>query len=214
MQTRRELIVGATAALVMPRHAVALEQCPAQGMPPGTCSVMLDPNRLVPVLQRRSQWCWAACMEMICRWYGVPLSQESIVQRVYGDFVDWPGDDGVLTEWLNNDWVADDGTEFSMRARVFSPALGLGDVGNQLVVDDLRDERPLLNGSGTHATVVARVDYIDTGTSPQVRQVHVIDPYPGAAYPPFHARILNPAEMTPVMNGGSLRYLASVRVDL
>jgi hypothetical protein len=214
MQTRRELIVGATAALVMPRPAGAVEQCPAQGMPPGTCSVWLDPDRLVPVLQRRSQWCWAACIEMICQWYGVPLGQESIVQRVYGDFVNWPGDDRVLTEWLNNDWVADDGTEFSMRARVFSPAMGLGDVSNELVIDDLRNERPLLNGSGTHATVVARVDYIDTATGPQVGQVHVIDPYPGAAAPPWHARILNQAEMTAVNFGGSLRYLASVRVDL
>lgn len=217
MHTRRELMLGAGAALAISNPALALEECPAQGMPPETCSAMLDPDRFlgigVPALQKESQWCWAACIEMICRWHGVALSQESIVERVYGGLVNWPGDDRVLTSSLNSDWVSDDGTPFTIRANVFSSALDLADVSNQLVIDDLRNEQPLLVGARSHATVAARVDYINDAAGLQIGRVHVIDPLPGAAQPPFFARILDPDEMTPVESGGSLRYLASIRIS-
>lgn len=216
---RRIIVAGASAGILsgVGRHAAALEQCPAPGMPPGTCSAMLDPNRFIAQetakLQKQSQWCWAACISMVCNWHRFPLSQESIVKRVYGGLVNMPGDDRVLTSALNNVWEADDKRRFRITANVFSPHLGANDVSNLRVVNDLKDERPLINGSGTHATVVARVDYtVGIGGQPHVGRVHVIDPFPGQAAPPLHARFLSQAEMTPIQFGGSLRYLASISI--
>lgn len=211
---RRTLLLGGIAASVRPSGVSnATEQCSANA-----CSAMLDPAHFLqvatPSQQLMSQWCWAACIEMICKFNGVRLSQQSIVNRIYGGIQNLPADDRVLTSALNAQWVSDDGVPFKISAKVFSPALGLADVSNQRVVDDLKAERPLLNGSGSHATIVARVDYImSSAGQPQIERVHVIDPYPGAAPPPLFARFLTQQEMTPASLGGSLRYLASVTIE-
>ncbi|MGX5774868.1 papain-like cysteine protease family protein [Methylorubrum zatmanii] len=177
---------------------------------------MIDPARFggVPAPQAMSQWCWAACISMICRWYGYPMRQDRIVNDVYGGVVDMPAADGNLTSALNHTWTADDGRRFRISAETFSPALGTANVSNERVIDDLSNDRPLLNGSGTHATVVARVDYVQSaGQPPRVMRVHVIDPWPGAAPGPQMARFLDASEMTPIQHGGSLRYLASITVS-
>ena len=98
---------------------------------------------------------------------------------------------------------------------MFSPnSLDKFDVDNRRVLDDLKNDFPLLCGARKHATVVARADYYDGPDGrPLVFQVHVIDPYPGAAQPPFFARLLEHDETVPVTIGGELRYLASVRVQ-
>jgi hypothetical protein len=151
---------------------------------------------------------------MVCRWYGIRLSQESIVQRVYGGITDMPASDSVLTRALNSIWVSDDNQRFKIIANVFDPALGRADVSNQIVINDLANERPLINGSRGHATVVARVDYqIAPNGNPVVVRVHVIDPWPGAAPPPKYARFLDQDEMSPEGSGGSLRYIASIRIS-
>ena len=43
-------------------------------------------NEISPVIQRSSVWCWAACAEMVQRYYGVDITQEEIVNRVKNAF--------------------------------------------------------------------------------------------------------------------------------
>jgi hypothetical protein len=215
MVSRREALkkAGWLAGLAATSPANALRLCPAPDLPPDFCSAMLDPYRFArtatPSLQRNSQWCWAACIEMVCRWHGVQLSQESIVNRIYGGMANMPANDQQLTSALNDVWEADDGSRIRISASVFSAAMNLAGVSNERVIADLSAGRPLINGSRTHATVVARVDYLPR-QRPDIRRVHVIDPWPGAASPPQYARFLEADEMTAVQHGGSLRYLASV----
>ncbi|MEW9836970.1 papain-like cysteine protease family protein [Mesorhizobium marinum] len=218
--TRRSLIIGASSAAVSSlsglRAASALNACP-YSTPPGGCSALIDPQRFlrdnISQRQRQSQWCWAACVSMICNWHNHPISQDSIVNRVYGGLVNMPGDDRVLTSTLNSQWTDDAGVSFSISARTFSPMLGTNNVSNQLVVDDLTRDRPLLVGARSHATVLARVDYQPTQSGqPQIFQAHVIDPWPGAAAAPYYARFLAPDELVPATLGGSLRFLASIRI--
>ena len=122
-----------------------------------------------------------------------------------------PGDDNVLKNALNKYRYSDDGKKFKISADIFSPALGSASVSNQKVIEDLKNNKPLLNGSATHATVTVRVDYAPAGFN--VQRVHVVDPFPGAAPPPVYARFLTPSEMTPEAKGGSLKFLASVTVS-
>jgi hypothetical protein len=210
-------VVFAAAAAPALTPAFGLEVCPAPGMPAGTCSALIDPQRFQAQntvdLQEESQWCWAASISMVCRFHGFHLSQKSIVTRVYNGSVNMPGDDRVLTAALNNVWQDDDGRHLRISADVFSPMLRQSNLNNQRVVDDLKNDRPMIVGSRTHTMVVARVDYIpQPGNQPQIGRVHVIDPFPRAAPPPQHARFLEADEMVPIINGGSLRYLASIRV--
>jgi hypothetical protein len=208
----------ATAASAQATAALALNECPARDLPSGYCSAMLDPRRFrsraVAALQRRSQWCWAACIEMVCRWHGVELSQESIVGRIYGGLKNMPASDAGLTAALNNVWTSDSGQRFRISSRLFSPALGRSDVDNAVIIRDLAQERPLINGARGHTTLVARVDYRPEGPrGAKVADVHVIDPSPGAARPPQYARLLERDEMVPEQFGGSLRYLASISIS-
>lgn len=216
---RRAVLLGCATSLALGRsmRAGALEMCPADGLPPGTCSAFIDPARFqsqaAARMQEESQWCWAACISMVCRFHGFDLSQESIVRQMYGSVVNMPADDRVLTAAINRRWTTTDGRNIDITASTFSPALGTSDVMNSTVVDDLRNNRPLINGSRNHATVTARVDYTRTNMgNPEVFKVHVIDPWPGATNNQQRARFLEQDEMTPVQLGGQLRYVASVRV--
>jgi hypothetical protein len=216
IQSRRAFLTGFTAAAAAPAHAYQL--CPAPGLLPKTCSAMIDLQRYHSQEtykgQERSEWCWAASVSMICKFHGFNLSQPRIVQQMHGSLINKPGDDKLLTNALNRVWDDDDGQPLRTSAVVFSPMLDKFDVDNRRVLDDLKNDFPLLCGARKHATVVARADYYDGPDGrPLVFQVHVIDPYPGAAKPPLYARLLDHDETVPVTIGGELRYLASIRVQ-
>ena len=56
--------------------------------------------------QNRSNWCWAACIEMITKYYGVHLRQEFFAQshcgvNPYGSIIDCPAPVDVITNNLN-----------------------------------------------------------------------------------------------------------------
>ena len=38
--------------------------------------------------QKGDFWCWAACIEMVLRYHGMDVSQESMVQKIHGSLVD------------------------------------------------------------------------------------------------------------------------------
>lgn len=211
--SKRKFLMGMAASSLPMQHSSveAFQGCPAPGMPSGTCSAWVD-NFVSQQGQMNSQWCWAASISMICKHHGYNLSQSSIVSDQYGGPVNLPGDDTVLKKELNKVWTDDDGKRFAVSAQIFSAALGTFDLANTAVVDELRSGRPLLNGSKSHATVTVRVDYIDTGSNPDVKRVHVIDPWPGAAPGPQMARFLDNGEMVAVQKGGSLRFLASIHI--
>ena len=216
--SRRTFLSGAVGIAAAASSAHAYQLCPAPGMMPKSCSAMIDLQRYTSqetfARQMNSEWCWAACVSMICKFHGFNLSQPRIVQQMHGGLINKPGDDKLLTEALNRSWDDDDGKLLRTSAIVFSPILDKFDVDNRRVLDDLKNDFPLLCGARKHATVVARADYYDGPDGrPLVFQVHVIDPYPGAAQPPFFARLLEHDETVPVTIGGELRYLASVRVQ-
>jgi hypothetical protein len=219
MISRRSILggLGSVAFTTAAAPAFGLEMCPNPGMSAGVCSALINPQRFQAQntfdQQQESQWCWAASISMVCRFHGFHLSQKSIVTRIFSGTVNMSGDDRVLTAALNNVWQDDDGRHLRISADVFSPMMRQSNVNNQRVVDDLKNDRPLIVGTRTHSTVVARVDYRPRpGDIPQITRVHVVDPFPGAAAPPWYARLLEADEMVPVLNGGSLRYLASIKV--
>ena len=117
---------------------------PGAGMMPKSCSAMIDLQRYTAqetyALQLRSEWCWAACVSMICKFHGFNLSQPRIVQQMHGSLINKPGDDKLLTEALNRVWDDDDGKPIRTSAVVFSPILDKFDVDNRRVLDDLKND--------------------------------------------------------------------------
>ncbi|MDZ4839540.1 MAG: C39 family peptidase, partial [Bacteroidota bacterium] len=40
--------------------------------------------------QRKSNWCWAACVQMVMNYQGIKIEQEEIVMKTFGSLVDQP----------------------------------------------------------------------------------------------------------------------------
>jgi hypothetical protein len=62
--------------------------------------------------QHMDEWCWAATVSMLFRYYNHRVSQENVVRFAYGQLVDMPGQPGQLTAALNRVWQDDDGRRF------------------------------------------------------------------------------------------------------
>lgn len=161
--------------------------------------------------QKMSQWCWAACISMVFGYNNHPVSQERIVQEAYGGIVNMPSGNGFnLARQLNRNWVDDKGKKFSAQlSAVYDFDARVFNFNNIWVINELDAERPFINGSGTHATVVTAVQYYRTPNGPIVTSVGVFDPWPGVG-----PRGLTPAEMTPMsVPSGTFRFAASAVIS-
>jgi hypothetical protein len=159
--------------------------------------------------QLQSQWCWAASIATVFGYQGYPVSQERIVSEVYGSPVNLPAMAGiVIARQLDRDWVDDSGARF--RARVtglYDADAGLLSINNSQIIASLDDDQPLVIGARSHAMVLTAVQYYQTPAGPNVVGAEVFDPWPGVG-----PRLLEMDELTAVHLGGSLRFLAAVRV--
>jgi hypothetical protein len=89
----------------------------------------------------------------------------------------------------------------------FDAMAGFSNLSNQLIVNELDQNHPMIIGAGTHAMVLTMVQYYPTPQGPNIVAAGVFDPWPGIG-----ARPLSMSELFPVTVGGTLIYLASVRV--
>lgn len=129
--------------------------------------------------QRQSNWCWAACIQMILNYHGVRVTQEQIVRRVFGTLVDSPaGPDAVLAA-LSGWAVTSKGKNVMISATPFIFS------GSEIVYD-LAYHWPLIIGLSTpdvlgHACVLTAVSYtVDPYSNQPIFQSVVIrDPWPG-----------------------------------
>ena len=160
-------------------------------------------------LQEQSQWCWAASISMLFSYYGHPVSQERIVQAVYGRVVNLPSGPGWnIASQINRNWQDDEGTAFrSYLTAAYDFDAGVNSLNNAWLVNELDQDRPFIIGTNGHAVVVTAIEFVPTPMGPNVTSVGVFDPWPGRG-----ARGLTAAEMTAMHVGGQLRFIATVTV--
>ena len=123
--------------------------------------------------QHLSQWCWAACIEMIFRYYGFNISQEEIVRQTWGTIVNLPGQPQQILANLNRPWPDADGRTFYVMGDSFSA--------NPITAaQDLSQDMPLIIGTMGHAMVLTSLQYRrDSFGNGEVIQAVVRDPWPG-----------------------------------
>lgn len=128
--------------------------------------------------QRQSNWCWAASVQMVLNYHGLFVTQEQIVQRIYGAQVDLPAQPAAILAALSG-WAPDARGRFSVihaTPYTFSGAQ---------IVRDLAMRWPLIAGlrnpnGGGHAVVVTAVRYsVDRWNNPVFQSVVIRDPWPG-----------------------------------
>lgn len=211
MKRRRFLRnIGALAgagAVMGPSGALALLRCqdyPGQGM--RQCEAGIDSSVLHVTAaavrgQHMDQWCWAACIEMIFRYYGYVVPQERIVRSTWGQIYNMPADSNTILMNLNRAWRDDYGRQFSVQGDSYSANV-------LTAAHDLSNNMPLIIGTMGHAMVLTSMVYYCAGWNGYqwmqcgVNAAIVRDPWPGKG-----RRVLSQQEWQNTM------FLARVRVQ-
>lgn len=152
---------------------------------------------MVFAYQQASEWCWAACIQMVFSYWGHPVSQQEIVRQTWGAIINMPAQPIQIVKDLNRQWTDARGDEFSSVGDVFS-ANGV------TAAQDLARDMPLIVGSMGHAMVLTAVSYDRAPNGQgQVTGAIVRDPWPGNG----GRRPLSPGEAAATM------LLARIRVS-
>jgi hypothetical protein len=122
--------------------------------------------------QHLSQWCWAACIEMVFRYYGLQVPQEQIVQQTWGGIADLPAYPGHILANLNRPWIDLSGRRFRVSGDAFS-------ANPMTAAQDLAQDMPLIIGTLGHAMVLTALTYVvDRSGNGRVTAAIVRDPWP------------------------------------
>ncbi|HKK77909.1 MAG TPA: papain-like cysteine protease family protein [Saprospiraceae bacterium] len=137
----------------------------------------LAANTLNGGKQLRSNWCWAASIQMVLNYHGLPVAQGDLVKKIFG--YAQPNQAANSQEIL----LALEGWQPTLEGqgqRVFAQRLSIDD---RKIITALAYKWPLIVGlvdeQGAHAVVLAGVEYRvlpDRGI--QIYQVHLLDPWP------------------------------------
>ncbi len=133
--------------------------------------------------QHLNQWCWAACIEMIFRYYGYIVPQDVIVQQTWGSIVNLPAEPDQILMNLNRPWIDARGNRFGVAGDVLS-------ANHATAAQDLSRNMPLIIGTMGHAMVLTSLKYVrDQYGQGDVTAAIVRDPWPGRG-----RRVLSPQE--------------------
>ena len=126
-----------------------------------------------------SNWCWAACIQLVLRAHGFERSQSEIVQRTFGDTRD-SGANLIDIKGNLEGWSLQRGGQ----PYVLNCEVTLGPPSLAYMVEQLKQARPLIvayqHAEGGHAVVITGVKYRkDASGVPMLTEIVVRDP--GAA---------------------------------
>ncbi len=128
--------------------------------------------------QQASEWCWAACIQMVFTYWGHPIPQQEIVRQTWGVIANMPAQPEQIVKDLNREWKDSRGNRFASVSDCFT-ANGV------TAAQDLAGDMPLIIGSmgpesTSHAMVLTAVSYkrAQDGQG-QVTGAQVRDPWPG-----------------------------------
>jgi hypothetical protein len=128
--------------------------------------------------QRQSNWCWAAAVQMVLNYRGVPVTQEQVVQRIFGGNVpNLPGQPNQILTALSGWAFTANGQPVMLSSSPFA-------FDGSEIVRDLAERWPIVVGvrtspSSGHAYVLTAVTYgVDSWNRPIFRSVILRDPWP------------------------------------
>lgn len=171
-------------------------QMPPYGVQACVAGIPQEKLDTVYITQEESEWCWAACIEMVFTFWEHPVDQEEIVRQTWGEIVNMPAQPAQIVAALNRPWTDSNGDTFRVRGDVSS-------VTGAAAAQDLANGMPLIIGSMGHAMVLTAISYNRAPNSQgQVTGAIVRDPLPGRG-----KRALSPQEAAATM------LLARIRVS-
>lgn len=131
-----------------------------------------------------SNWCWAACTDMVLKYFGAFSSQSQIVVFTYGEVVNKSANVTQISAALAN-WNVNSIPTASMLA--FST-----------IISQIENNEPMISGRNGHAQLI-RGYYQDTSNN--IMDVYYIEPWDGTY------RLLSYGTYSSTWNGGSVYYI-------
>lgn len=105
--------------------------------------------------QRNTQWCWASCISMVFLYYGLNVSQETIVEQIWGGLVDNTGTPHQILTKLNHPWLDSIGHRFYVTGDSYS-------ANHKMAAHDLSNDTPLIIGTLGHTMVLTSLSYVQS----------------------------------------------------
>lgn len=129
--------------------------------------------------QRQSNWCWAACIQMVFNYHGLNVTQEALVYKIYGRLVNAPATPQQIMQAVNGTIEDESGRLTQVRA-------WFGFRSARQILNELNRKQPMIVGlfptgrRNGHAYVVTAAYYrLRADNTPTITHVVLRDPYPG-----------------------------------
>lgn len=141
-------------------------------------------------------WCWAASISMIFSHYNHPVSQNRIVDTIFGKQVCTRAtNSAVIVNALNTRWIDDAGKPFTSQVSALADSnIGVSQLNNEQITQYLDANKPLIYCNTHHCMVLISVEYIMTSKGPDIIAAGVMDPFPGVSLNGF--RVLESPELS------------------
>lgn len=131
--------------------------------------------------QRAEFWCWAASSQMVLNYYNIVVSQEMIVQSLWGQIIDRPAQDYEVTIELNS-WIMPYGGQVNF-------IRGIPDL--SILRNQIERNNPVIigykTGSGRHAVVITGIE-----SQGNITYIIVRDPWPSQENINRNGRLIYP----------------------
>lgn len=122
--------------------------------------------------QQMSNWCWAACIQMVLNFHGLPVQQSALVADTYGTLLNRPAEPFLITSALTGSGRDEQGVPVQVRPEMQR-------LDNRSVINDLAQRRPLIVGFNGHAYVLTGAYFHEEGPgNPVIDRVILRDPWP------------------------------------
>jgi hypothetical protein len=145
---------------------------------PATVGIPTSQFNFVAATQLRTEWCWAASIQMVLNWYNVPVKQADVVNRIYHKTTDVAATEDAMTLALS-------GTAYDRRGhKVFlHTERQQGTPSATLLISEMQNRRPMLVTVRSahrmlHALVITSVDTIPDKTGQTITAITFRDPRP------------------------------------
>jgi hypothetical protein len=216
MHSRRDLLIGAAAPLLLAWSARAAPNCvPAPKLKANLCRTFVDGRNAYQETDQAShdpRAIWIACVAVVFAIKGHVIQQRRVLTEAYGNLGQIPVDAGfAIALPLTRTWTDDDGVGFRTSAEsLFDDGTPGSAFDPKPLIGAIADGDPLILINDEHPIVLTALAYTaTTATDVPGRLVagFVYDPMPMVG-----PRPLDPDEVVPNSAGGDL--LLAVRVKL
>lgn len=197
---RKVAMAAPSAALIAPVLVRAGQECDCDDK--CVAGISRDTIEEVKAKQKATNWCWAACAQMILNYYKVPIDQEQIVERIKGSKIDEPAYPKEAVLSMTGPFKNQYGYYSLVSTNVYRYPLKAAQI-----VKALTKDRPLMvgympipNASIGHMVVITAVEYeaLAGGGKDDVKLLSFIvrDPWPDNP----SRRVFNADEFVPAIN--------------